>query len=163
MAVPSSIHQRIATKSMALVLILALTASFSHYAVAATGGAMGGGFAPRRDSRAASTSRYKDDYYSTRSGTGTAYVYRDNCRCSHESRTSPRQNGSVEGGRDSLFYAFLTFALIVIAVLVVFTLFTETRPMKSVIKLQVSNKFRDFLYYKIFELVKYSVCIVFFS
>lgn len=130
---PSSIHSLV-TKSMALALILALTASLSHYAVAASGGAMGGGFSSHGVSGGSSSYRSRD-YYSTRSG--TTYVYRDCYCCSRGNYMLLRQNGNVGEDMDVFFYAVLASALIFIVVLAVVQFFYNTRSMKSVVKLQV--------------------------
>ncbi|KAJ3697094.1 hypothetical protein LUZ61_000799 [Rhynchospora tenuis] len=125
MTVPSFPHT-LATKSMALSLFLVLIALFLHDTVAASGGAMGGGFS----SKSTSSSR-SSHVYSTPS---TAHVYRDSSFGSHRIYTVHQVR---TGGGDIRIFFIAVFAMGVM-VAIAYTIYDRYRPQPSVIKLQVA-------------------------
>ncbi|KAJ4791190.1 Myelin-associated oligodendrocyte basic protein isoform 1 [Rhynchospora pubera] len=135
MAVSSS-PQPLATKSMALALILVLIASFTYDAAAASGGAMGGGFSSSETSSRSSSS-HGDSSHSTRS---TTYVYRDSCCGYSRNRTPVPQNEMQGRDEDAAMLNFIiTVFVIGMMVLIVLKFYkTDLRSKPSVVKLQVA-------------------------
>ncbi|XP_078172573.1 FLUCTUATING-LIGHT-ACCLIMATION protein 1, chloroplastic-like [Carex rostrata] len=141
MVVPSWMHT-LATKSMALGLLLTIMTSFPHDAVAASGGAMGGGFSSRGVSRSSSGSGYRSrdpysrDHYST-------YVYREyrgGCCGYRQNYTPPRQNGMHEKYMEGFIYASIAFGVIFVLAFIALTYFDKIGTKTSVVKLQVALK-----------------------
>ncbi|KAJ4790734.1 myelin-associated oligodendrocyte basic protein [Rhynchospora pubera] len=127
MKLPSSPHL-LATKSMALSLLLVLIALFLHDTAAASGGAMGGSFSSKASSSSRSRHVYSTSY--------TTYVYRDSCFGSRRIYTVHQiRMGSRGGDIHSFFIAvFALGAMVVIA----YTIYDRYRPKPSVVKLQVA-------------------------
>ncbi|KAF3338120.1 hypothetical protein FCM35_KLT18707 [Carex littledalei] len=141
MAVPSSTYTLV-MKSLAVALVLTIMTSFPHDAVAASGGAMGGGFSSRGGSRSSYSSRSRDHYW-TRSSMNYNYVYREyrgGCCGYRQNYTPPRQNGMQEKYMEGFLYASVAIGVIFVLALIVLTYFDKIGPKTSVVKLQVALK-----------------------
>ncbi|KAJ4762081.1 hypothetical protein LUZ62_072456 [Rhynchospora pubera] len=128
MTVPSPLHL-LATKSMALSLLLVLIALFLHDTAAASGGAMGGSFS----SKASSSSRSRHVY----STSSTTYVYRDSCFGSRRIYTVHQICRMGSGGGDIRSFFIAVFALGAMVV-IAYTIYDRYRLKPSVVKLQVA-------------------------